>query len=66
MAVSCFVAGFSYLLWKVLLYPKLVSPLRHLPQPKAGHWLHGQLWNVFESGINVAILEWYVLPVSLK
>lgn len=25
------------LLWQAVLYPKLFSPIRHLPQPKVGH-----------------------------
>lgn len=32
------------LLWQVILYPKLFSPLRHLPQPEVGP--HPQPHNV--------------------
>lgn len=28
------------LLWQVILYPKMFSPIRHLPQPKVGPGSH--------------------------
>lgn len=31
------------LLWEAILYPKLFSPIRHLPQPKGGSFFNGQL-----------------------
>lgn len=31
------------LLWQAILYPKLFSPIRHLPQPKGGSFFNGQL-----------------------
>ncbi|TWU77868.1 hypothetical protein ED733_004054 [Metarhizium rileyi] len=43
--------------WAVLIYPHYVSPLRHLPTAKGGHWLfgHGRL---FEVGAKEPTREW--------
>ncbi|KZZ98738.1 Cytochrome P450 [Moelleriella libera RCEF 2490] len=29
-------------LWSIFVWPHLVSPIRHLPQPDGGHWILGQ------------------------
>lgn len=37
----------TVLCWSVILYPKLFSPLRRLPQPPGGSFFHGQFWTIF-------------------
>lgn len=46
-----------YCLYAVLIYPHYVSPLRHLPTVKGGHWLfgHGQR---FAAGTDEPTREW--------
>jgi hypothetical protein len=32
----------AWVVWSVLLYPKIFSPLRHLPEPEGNSFIHGQ------------------------
>ena len=48
----------AWTLWTVLLYPKLFSPLRHLPEPNGGSWLNGQFWVAQAVATGVPMLEW--------
>jgi len=41
-AASWALLGTCWALWAVFIYPIFVSPLRHLPEPKGGSWIHGQ------------------------
>ena len=48
-----------YAIWSVFIYPHYVSPLRHLPTAKGGHWLLGHA-PMFTSGKGEPTREWYV------
>lgn len=37
-----FLELFVYVAWRTIIYPKYISPLRHLPSPKGGSWWNGQ------------------------
>lgn len=50
---------FSWALWTVLLYPKIFSPLRHLPGPKNLSWYNGQWSKIRALPSGVPMLEWY-------
>jgi hypothetical protein len=47
--------------WRVLIYPHYVSPLRHLPQPSNSHWLLGQGPKIIREPTGVPAREWYVV-----
>jgi hypothetical protein len=34
--------AFIWVIYASFLWPFLLSPLRHVPEPKGNHWLHGQ------------------------
>ncbi|RDA90700.1 hypothetical protein CP533_4954 [Ophiocordyceps camponoti-saundersi (nom. inval.)] len=45
-------------LWHMYVYPHFASPLRHLPQPKQGHWLYGHRSGLHPGDIGVDAREW--------
>lgn len=47
-----------WLIWRVILYPKLFSPLRHLPGPPGGTFLHGQAWNIHKLPSGQPMRDW--------
>ena len=48
----------SFLTWTVIIYPKLFSPLRHLPQPKGGSFINGHFWKIFKEPTGLPHREW--------
>ncbi|PFH62336.1 hypothetical protein XA68_14063 [Ophiocordyceps unilateralis] len=45
-------------IWHMYLYPHYASPLRHLPQPKDGHWLYGHRSGLHPGDIGVDARKW--------
>jgi hypothetical protein len=58
IAVASAVILFFLMVWNWYLWPKLFSPLRRLPGPDGGHWLMGQLANIFGEDPGVTMLQW--------
>ena len=50
-----FAVGFF---WHVILYPKYLSPLRHLPGPKGGSWWCGYFAEITRRPSGDPIKEW--------
>ncbi|KUJ22725.1 cytochrome P450 [Mollisia scopiformis] len=44
--------------WKVILYPKYFSPLRHLPMPKGGSWWNGHFKEISARATGEPHIEW--------
>lgn len=49
-------------LWAVILYPKLFSPLRGLPEPTGNSWFMGQFKTIRKLPTGVPMIEWYACP----
>ncbi|KAJ4317917.1 hypothetical protein N0V94_004680 [Neodidymelliopsis sp. IMI 364377] len=49
---------FAQVLWKVLIYPFFLSPLRHLPQPPGGHFILGQFPRIFKEPSGEPHRDW--------
>ncbi|KAI9171584.1 Cytochrome P450 monooxygenase [Paramyrothecium foliicola] len=45
-------------IWDILIYPRFVSPLRHLPQAPNSHWLLGQGPKILKESNGVPAREW--------
>ncbi|RDW77310.1 cytochrome P450 monooxygenase-like protein [Coleophoma cylindrospora] len=45
-------------IWKVLLYPKFFSPLRHLPSPPGGSWWNGQFARISKEPTGQPHCDW--------
>lgn len=50
---------FCYATWKVILYPKVFSPLRGLPEPTGGSLLMGHFKEIREKPTGIPMREWY-------
>ena len=50
--------AFAWAVYAVLIRPKFLSPLRHLPQPKNSHWLLGQGPKIFRDPPGIPMREW--------
>lgn len=44
--------------WRVLLYPKFFSPLRHLPSPPGGSWWNGHFARISAEPTGAPMLDW--------
>lgn len=63
---SAWVTGFAIqilltlleLTWSAIIYPKLFSPLRKLPQPSGGSFINGHFWTIFREPTGVPHKEW--------
>ncbi|OMP88640.1 Protein LUTEIN DEFICIENT 5, chloroplastic [Diplodia seriata] len=44
--------------WSAVIYPHFFSPLRHLPQPKGGHWLMGHFNKIRKENTGQPAREW--------
>jgi hypothetical protein len=49
---------FGWAFWKVILYPKYFSPLRHLPMPKGGSWWNGHFKEISAKPTGEPQIEW--------
>ncbi|POR36285.1 Cytochrome P450 78A3 [Tolypocladium paradoxum] len=61
LAELFFAQLFMWAVWSTLIYPHFVSPLRHLPQPKGGHWLAGHGLESWRQGPGVLAKKWYLI-----
>lgn len=55
---------FELLAWafyKVVLYPKYLSPLRHLPGPKNESWWNGNFGRVLREVNGGPAMDWYAI-----
>ncbi|KAL2154157.1 hypothetical protein VTH82DRAFT_2833 [Thermothelomyces myriococcoides] len=50
--------GLAWALWSVILYPKLFSPLRGLPEPSGNSWLMGQFFKIVALPSGLPMIEW--------
>ena len=50
-----------YALGSVFLWPKLLSPLRGLPEPKGGSWWNGQYARIAAEPTGIPMQDWYVV-----
>ncbi len=48
--------------WVVVLYPKLFSPLRHLPGPKGNNLFMGQYGRISAEPSGAPMQDWYDYP----
>ncbi|KAI1316408.1 cytochrome P450 [Xylariaceae sp. FL0255] len=57
---ACFVAHYALFKWyRIFVYPKYHSPLRHLPGPKDNHPFFGQAINLFRAETPTSLyLQW--------
>ncbi|TLS26501.1 hypothetical protein PpBr36_05308 [Pyricularia pennisetigena] len=57
--IGAWLAAFScWALWATQLYPKLFSPLRHLPEPKGNSFWHGQFKKISDEPGGAPMVEW--------
>lgn len=57
--VASYVLSFlSWVLWTVVLYPKIFSPLRGLPEPENHSWFNGQWAKIRKLPSGVPMQEW--------
>lgn len=57
-ACSFMVYFAGWALWTVILYPKVFSPLRHLPEPKNSSWFNGNWRKIVAEPSGAPMLEW--------
>ncbi|XXG98350.1 hypothetical protein Hte_004673 [Hypoxylon texense] len=50
--------AFFYSVWRVVLYPKVFSPLRGLPEPAGGSLLMGHFKEIREKPTGIPMREW--------
>jgi hypothetical protein len=48
----------AWCFWKIILYPKLFSPLRYLPKPKGGSWWNGHFSQISAQPTGAPMIEW--------
>jgi hypothetical protein len=56
--LSWITQSIGWVLWTVLVYPKHVSPLRHLPGPQDNHWLLGQWPRIRSEPFGHPMRDW--------
>lgn len=57
--VQLFVIGvIAWAFWAVLLYPRFVSPMRHLPMPAGGSWWNGHWKAITENASGKPMIKW--------
>jgi hypothetical protein len=50
----------AWVVWTVILYPKVFSPLRGLPEPKNSSWFMGQYRRIAAEPTGIPMLDWCV------
>lgn len=55
---SFLAASVGWVVYAVFLWPYFLSPLRHLPGPKDGHWLLGQYARIIKEPTGVPQIDW--------
>ncbi len=58
IALSVTAALISYAAWIVVIYPKLFSPLRHLPTPPNGGFFTGQTRTILKDVSGMPMRRW--------
>ena len=53
-----FVQFWLWAIWRVILYPKFFSPLRHLPTVPGGSWWNGQFGRIQAEPTGAPMMEW--------
>ncbi|RKF55520.1 Cytochrome P450 monooxygenase FUM15 [Golovinomyces cichoracearum] len=53
--IFCFI---NWAIWKVILYPKFFSPLRHFPSPKGASWWNGHYSAIAANPTGYPMIEW--------
>lgn len=48
----------SLAMYRTVLYPRLFSPMRHIPTPKGAHWLLGHFPEIFRGPTGAPHLKW--------
>ncbi|KAI5459613.1 cytochrome P450 [Mariannaea sp. PMI_226] len=57
--VALWLLGFTlWGVWAVWVYPLLLSPLRHLPEPSGNHWMMGQWFRIMREPPGNPMREW--------
>lgn len=56
----------SWAFWRVIIWPKFVSPLRDIPGPKSGSWWNGQFATLYSKHSDLPMTEWCVYPLVLR
>ena len=54
----------AWAVWVVILYPKLFSPLRGLPEPSGNSWFMGQWKSIVALPTGGPMMKWYVCTCS--
>lgn len=44
--------------WRIIVYPRFFSPLRHLPRPGGGHWLWDQTMRILKEPTGSPLRDW--------
>ena len=64
--VQLFILQFAaWVLYEVILYPKYLSPLRHLPAPTGDSWWNGQFGRIKKEASGKPMREWYIFPLRM-
>jgi cytochrome P450 len=53
--LACF---FVIQTWRIVVYPRFFSPLRHLPHPPNGHWLWDQTARILNEPSGIPMRDW--------
>lgn len=56
--LSSSIQFFAMAIWTVFIYPHFISPLRHLPQAKNGHWLLGHAVEARKKSVGALARKW--------
>ncbi|KAK5628451.1 hypothetical protein RRF57_004166 [Xylaria bambusicola] len=54
----CLIQTFAWAVWTVILWPKLFSPLRSLPEPSGGSWWNGHFARILAEPSGIPMREW--------
>jgi len=62
----CILWFIVYAIWRVVAWPKFISPLRHVPGPSGGSWWNGQFASILAKPTGIPMIEWYAWAYLLK
>ncbi|RDL36764.1 Cytochrome P450 [Venustampulla echinocandica] len=49
---------FAWSFWRVIIWPKFISPLRHLPEPTGGSFWNGQFPAILKRPTGAPMVDW--------
>lgn len=58
--------GFAWGVWWTFVYPKFLSPLRHIPSPPGKHWLWGHAFKIIAEPSGQPARTWFVKSPPIK